>query len=420
LSGHPAPFMASGAEVGQVGGVERVIWLVLDGVGAGELPDAADYGDRGAHTLRHTAEAVGGLSLPNLERLGLGNVAPARGLKSRRDAEGAFGRMKEASPGKDSTTGHWELAGVILDRPFPVYPHGFPPEVVEEFERRIGRRVLGNRPASGTSIIEELGEEHLRTGRPILYTSADSVFQLAAHKEVIPLEELYRMCRVAREILQGEHAVSRVIARPFVGRPGSFRRVGAERLDLSLPPPRPTVLDLCQEAGLPVIGVGKVGDLFAGRGFLRSPHTSGNAETMSRLLEEVKSGGIGILMANLVDFDMLYGHRRDPEGFAAALREVDAFLPRLQEAMRTEDLLLVVSDHGCDPTFRGTDHTREYGILLAWNPALSGGTDLGTRGTFADAGKTVADLLGVDGSPLDGDSFAGRLRGKEGHSIPHR
>ncbi|MGQ9474798.1 MAG: phosphopentomutase [Actinomycetota bacterium] len=390
-------------------GIDRVVWVVLDGVGAGELPDAGDFGDRGANTLAHVMEAVGELSLPHLENLGLGNIVRARGLEVRRKIVGAYGRMREASPGKDSTTGHWELAGIILDRPFPLYPEGFPAEVVEEFERRIGRKVLGNRPASGTQIIEELGEEHLRTGRPILYTSADSVFQLAAHKEVISLEELYRMCRVARELLRGPHAVSRVIARPFVGQPGAFKRVGQERLDLSLPPPRPTVLDLCKESGLPVIGVGKVGDLFAGRGFLRSPHTSGNTETMSRLLEEVKAGGRGILMANLVDFDMLYGHRRDPQGFADALREVDAFLPRLEEAMHEGDLLLLVSDHGCDPTFRGTDHTREYGILLAWIPSLSEETDLGTRETFADVGKTVADLLGLDGSSLDGVSFAGRL-----------
>lgn len=384
----------------------RVIWIVLDGVGAGPLPDAGDFGDQGAHTLAHTAEAVGGLSLPRLEAMGMGNIAMIKGLRPRKDAEGAFGRMREASPGKDSTTGHWELAGLVMDKPFPLYPHGFPPEVVDRFEKSIGRKVLGNRPASGTQILEELGEEHMRTGRPILYTSADSVFQLAAHKEVIPLEELYRMCRVARDLLQGEHAVSRVIARPFVGRPGSFERVGAERLDLSLPPPRHTVLDLCREAGLPVVGVGKVGDLFAGRGFLRSPHTSGNAETMSRLLEEVRVGGEGILMANLVDFDMLYGHRRDPWGLAKALREVDDFLPRLREAMHARDVLLLVSDHGCDPTFRGTDHTREYGILLLWGKPVRGGVDLGTRETFADVGKSVADMLGLDGSSLDGVSFA--------------
>jgi len=390
--------------------VTRIIWVVLDGVGLGALPDAYLYGDQGADTLGHTAEAVGGLKLPNLESLGLGNLSRARGLRPRGDAAGAYARMKEVSPGKDSTTGHWELAGVILDRPFPVYPQGFPPELVEEFQRRIGREVLGNKPASGTEIIEELGEEHLRTGKPILYTSADSVFQLAAHKEVVPLEELYAMCRAAREMLRGEHAVSRVIARPFTGEPGRFVRVGSERLDLSLPPPRPTVLERCAAAGLPVIGVGKVGDLYAGRGFLRSPHTSGNAETMARLIEEVRAGGEGILMANLVDFDMVYGHRRDAPGFAGALEEVDGFLPRITGAMRKEDFLILVSDHGCDPTFRGTDHTREYALLLAWGGGMRGGLDLGTRESFADVGRSIADLLGIDGEGLDGKSFAAGLR----------
>ncbi|MBC7247725.1 MAG: phosphopentomutase [Actinobacteria bacterium] len=384
----------------------RVVWLVLDGVGAGALPDAADYGDEGADTLGHVAAATGGLSLPVLEAMGIGNLTSVRGVRGRRDTVGAYGRMMEASPGKDSTTGHWELAGVILQKPFPLYPRGFPSDLVERFEGLIGRKVLGNRAASGTKIIEELGEEHLRSGSPILYTSADSVFQLAAHKDVIPLEELYDMCRKAREMLQGEHAVCRVIARPFVGRPGSFRRIGAERLDLSLPPPRPTVLDMCSSAGLPVKGVGKVGDLYAGRGFISSPHTEGNAETMSRLLEEVRAGGEGILMANLVDFDMLYGHRRDARGFARALREVNDFLPRLLRSMGEGDVLVVVSDHGCDPTFHGSDHTREYGILLLSGGMVREGCDLGTRRTFADCGRTVADLLGLDAEGLDGESFA--------------
>ncbi len=390
--------------------INRVIWIVLDGVGAGALPDAALYGDEGTNTLAHTADAVGGLCLPHLATIGLGNIAEIKGVPPCGEAEGAYGSMREASPGKDSTTGHWELTGLVLDQPFPVYPEGFPDELVRRFEELIGRKVLGNRPASGTQIIEELGEEHLRTGKPILYTSADSVFQLAAHKAVIPLRELYQMCRAGRELLQGEHAVSRVIARPFVGRPGAFRRVASERLDLSLPPPRPTVLDLCREAGLPVVGVGKVGDLFAGRGFLRSPHTSGNGETMSRLLDEVRAGGEGILMANLVDFDMLYGHRRDPKGFAAALLEVDAFLPQLREAMLRGDVLLLVSDHGCDPTHRGTDHTREHAILFVLGDEIRKGVDLGVRHTLADAGKSVAELLGLDGSILDGTSFAGAVR----------
>lgn len=387
----------------------RVVWLVLDGAGAGALPDAADYGDEGANTLSHVAAAVGGLRLPMLEAMGLGNLTAMSGVRARRDTVGAYGKMEEASPGKDSTTGHWELAGVILEKPFPLYPQGFPTELVERFEKLIGRRVLGNKAASGTEIIEELGEEHLRSGNPILYTSADSVFQLAAHKEVVPLEELYDMCRKARRMLQGEHAVSRVIARPFVGGPGSFRRIGAERMDLSLPPPRPTVLDVCSEAGLPVKGVGKVGDLYAGRGFLSSPHTEGNTETMSRLLQEVRAGGEGILMANLVDFDMLYGHRRDAHGFARALQEVDDFLPLLFRAMKDGDVLLIVSDHGCDPTFRGSDHTREYGILLLAGSMVKKGCDLGTRRTFADCGSTVADLLGLRAAGLDGTSFAAEV-----------
>lgn len=387
-------------------GVERVIWIVLDGVGVGALPDAAAYGDAGANTLKHLAAAVGGLSLPNLERKGLGNLARMDGVPPRPDAEGCFGIMREASPGKDSTTGHWELAGVILERPFPVYPEGFPAALVREFEERVGRGVLGNKAASGTAIIEELGAEHLRTGKPILYTSADSVFQLAAHTAVIPVEELYRMCRSARELLVGEHAVGRVIARPFEGEPGAFRRIGARRLDLSLPPPRPTVLELCREAGLPVQGVGKVGDIYAGRGFDRSPHTASNAETMQRILEETRRKGRGIIMSNLVDFDMLWGHRRDTAGFAQGLREFDDFLPRLEQSMQEGDLCLLVSDHGCDPTHTGSDHTREHGLLMAFGARVMNGVDLGVRGTFADCGKSVADLLGVDGSSLDGTSFA--------------
>jgi len=383
----------------------RVIWIVLDGVGVGALPDAAEYGDTGANTLEHTAAAVGGLRLPNMERKGIANLVSLPGVLPSHEVDGAFGRMREVSPGKDSTSGHWELAGVILERPFPLFPHGFPPQLVASFERAIGRRVLYNKPASGTEIIAALGEEHMRTGKPILYTSADSVFQLAAHKEVIPLEELYAMCRTARGLLQGEHAVSRVIARPFTGDVGSFERVGAERLDLSLPPPRPTVLELCSAAGLPVRGVGKVGDIYAGKGFDSSPHTAGNDETMSLLLHEVRAGGEGILMSNLVDFDTLYGHRRDPEGFAAALEEFDSFLPRLEIAMGTGDICMIVSDHGCDPTRGGSDHTREYALLLLFGASIRRGVDLGTRTSFADCGKSVAGFLGLASSGLDGTSF---------------
>jgi phosphopentomutase len=375
----------------------------------GALPDAAAYGDAGAHTLAHTVEAVGGLSLPNLEAMGLGNLSPMEGMDRRADAAGAYGVLNELSPGKDSTSGHWELAGVVLHEPFPLFPRGFPRELVLRFEELIGRKVLGNKAASGTEIVAELGEEHMRTGRPILYTSADSVFQLAAHKDVIPLDDLYTMCREARELLRGEYAVNRVIARPFVGVHGSFERIAGERLDLSLPPPRPTVLELCREAGISVKGLGKVGDLYAGRGLDESMHTAGNGETMDLLLSETRGGGEGLLMANLVDFDMLYGHRRDPRGFARALREFDAFLPALQEAMGRGDICMVVSDHGCDPTYTGSDHTREYGVLLVFGKPVPEGKDLGVRGSFADCGKSMADLFGIDGSGLDGTSFAAEV-----------
>jgi phosphopentomutase len=386
--------------------IRRVIWIVLDGVGAGALPDAAAYGDAGTDTLAHTARVVGGLCLPHLESTGLGNLACIEGLAPRQDTAGAYGKLIELSPGKDSSSGHWELAGVVLREPFPAFPEGFPHDLVRRFEKRIGRKVMGNKAASGTEIIAELGEEHMRTGRPILYTSADSVFQLAAHKDAIPLQDLYAMCHEARELLQGEYAVNRVIARPFVGKPGAFMRIGGERLDLSLSPPHPTVLVLCREAGITVKGLGKVGDLYAGMGLSESIHTAGNEETMERLLAETTRAGEGVLMANLVDFDTLYGHRRDPQGFAHALREFDGFLPGLQGAMGPDDVCIIVSDHGCDPTHAGSDHTREYGILLVFGAKVARGRGLGIRRSFADCGKSVAELMGVDSADLDGKSFA--------------
>lgn len=383
----------------------RIIWIVLDGAGAGALPDAWKYGDEGSNTLGHTLEALPELELPNLRRLGLGRLAGLEGLLEDGPVDGGYATMSELSPGKDSTTGHWELAGIVLKQAFPVYPDGFPQELVEEFEMRIGRNVLGNKHASGTEIIEELGAEHIKTGAPILYTSADSVFQIAAHKDVVPLQELYRISAIAREMLQGKHGVSRVIARPFVGNPGSFERVGSERLDISLPPPRPTVLDLAASAGFRVTGVGKVGDIYAGRGFESSPHTSGNGETIRLILEEMQDPRPGIIMANLVDFDMLWGHRRDVRGFGEGLGEFDAFLPRLRSEMRADDVCLVVSDHGCDPTFHGTDHTREYAICLAFGEHIAGESDFGVRPSFADCGKTIGRLLGLDTSTLDGIPF---------------
>ncbi|MDR7394961.1 MAG: phosphopentomutase, partial [Armatimonadota bacterium] len=327
-------------------------------------------------------------------RLGLGNVVPVDGVPPAEAPAACFGRMAERSPGKDSTTGHWELMGVHLDRPFPTYPHGFPAEVMEAFERAIGTRTLGNRPASGTQIIEELGPEHLRTGYPIVYTSADSVFQIAAHEEVIPVDRLYEMCRIARGILQGPHAVSRVIARPFVGRPGAFVRTGRRR-DFSLEPPRPTVLDRLVEAGYPVWAVGKVADLFSGRGITRSLPSRDDVDGVLQAARALAELDRGLVFATLVDLDTKYGHRNDPAGYARNLEAIDGALPALLDALRPGDLFVLTADHGNDPTTPSTDHSREYVPLLAGGPQLRAGVDLGVRETFSDVGATVAEALGV-------------------------
>jgi len=374
--------------------LRRCVVVVLDGLGVGELPDADQYGDRGSATLQNTARAVGGLRLANLQRLGLGNVVPVDGVPPAEAPAACFGRMAERSPGKDSTTGHWELMGVHLDRPFPTYPHGFPAEVMEAFERAIGTRTLGNRPASGTQIIEELGPEHLRTGYPIVYTSADSVFQIAAHEEVIPVDRLYEMCRIARGILQGPHAVSRVIARPFVGRPGAFVRTGRRR-DFSLEPPRPTVLDRLVEAGYPVWAVGKVADLFSGRGITRSLPSRDDVDGVLQAARALAELDRGLVFATLVDLDTKYGHRNDPAGYARNLEAIDGALPALLDALRPGDLFVLTADHGNDPTTPSTDHSREYVPLLAGGPQLRAGVDLGVRETFSDVGATVAEALGV-------------------------
>ena len=373
---------------------DRAIIIVLDSCGIGALPDAARYGDEGASTLPHTAARLGGLRLPTLGHWGLGRILPIEGVAPDPAPQGAFGKMAEVSPGKDSTTGHWEIAGVQLGRPFPTYPHGFPPEIIESFEARIGRRVLGNRPASGTEIIAELGAEHLRTGWPIVYTSADSVFQIAAHKQRIPLEDLYRYCQIAREILTGPHAVARVIARPFVGEPGRFARTD-ERRDFALPPPEPTVLDTVHGRGLPVVGIGKIADLFAGRGVSDVIHTHNDMDGMAQTHRVMGTVRRGLIFTNLVDLDTLYGHRRNPAGYGADLEQIDVQLGLVGADLQPGDLLLITADHGNDPTFTGTDHTREYVPLLAAGPRLRGGVDLGVRRTFADAGATVAQALGV-------------------------
>ena len=374
--------------------IDRIIIIVLDSAGVGELPGAADYKDGGPDTLGNTARAVGGLSLPNLAALGLGNIEDIKGVPKARDCMGSYGKMAEASAGKDTTTGHWEMAGILTEVPFPTYPDGFPPEVTGPFTDAIGTGILGNKAASGTEIIKELGGEHLRTGRPIVYTSADSVFQVAAHKDVIPLERLYGICETARGLLTGRHGVGRVIARPFTGPPGGFVRT-VERRDFSLAPPGDTLLDIAKAHGLPVVGVGKIEDIFAGRGLTGSVHTEGNPDGMARTLDALGHVENGIIMVNLVDFDMLYGHRNDPEGYARALVEFDTWLPRLTGQMRPSDMLMITADHGCDPTTVSTDHSREYVPLLVYGPGLRPGVDLGVRDTFSDLGATVADALGL-------------------------
>lgn len=374
--------------------MKRVALVVLDSVGVGELPDACKYGDAGSNTLCNIARSVGGLRLPNLAGLGLGNIIPIAGVPPAEKPAASFGRMAELSPGKDTTTGHWELSGLILERPFPVYPDGFPPALIRAYEERIGRKVLGNKVASGTAIIEELGEQHMATGLPIVYTSADSVFQIAAHEEIIPLEELYRICRIARELLTGEHAVGRVIARPFTGGPGNFKRT-MNRHDFSLKPPGRTVLNLLQDNGIPVIAIGKIRDIFDGEGITDSISTKGNADGMEQIINMLDSVTGGLIFANLVDFDMLYGHRNNPRGYAEALEELDLRLPGLIKLLREEDVLIITADHGCDPTTSSTDHSREYVPLLVYGKTLRDGIDLGVRETFADVAATIADSFGL-------------------------
>jgi len=384
--------------------LRRAILVVLDGVGAGENPDSHAYGDDGASSLEHCALAVGGLALPNLGRVGLGNITPILGTAPTADASGSYGRMAETGAGKDSTTGHWEITGVVLKKPLPTYPHGFPPDLVAAFEQAIGRKVLGNKPASGTEIIKELGEEHIRTGYPILYTSADSVFQVAAHQDVIPLAELYHICVIARGMLTGENAVGRVIARPFIGEPGSFKRT-EHRRDFSLAPLGTTLLDLLQAGGKEVIGIGKIEDLFAGRGLTQRDHTETNKDGMAVTLRWLERDFTGLLFVNLVEFDMLWGHRRDSQGYAQALRDVDAWFGQVQQVMQLEDAIFFTADHGVDPTYRGSDHTREEVPLLAYGKPVSAGIDLGVRSTFADLGQTLAEAFGV-GPLAAGTSFA--------------
>ncbi len=390
-----------------IGVGRRVVLIVLDGVGIGELPDADEYGDRGSNSIANTARVNGGIHLPHMGLLGLGNIATITGVPPVPLPSGAFGKMAERSRGKDTMVGHWELAGVLSAQPQPVYPNGFPREIVEAFSAAIGRGILGNKPASGTVIIEELGGEGLRTGKPIVYTSGDSVFQVAAHIGVIPLEELYRWCEVARALLVKPHEVGRVIARPFRGVPGAFVRT-PDRRDWALQPPYPTLLDVVQATGQAVAGVGKIEDIFVQRGLTASNHTHTNMESVDATLAYLETVESGLIFANLIECDMIFGHRNDVAGYAGALEAFDRRVPELLAALRPDDVLMVTGDHGVDPTTPGTDHSREYVPLLVCGPQIKPGIDLGIRDTFADAGQTAAQLLGACPLPF-GTSFAGQI-----------
>lgn len=384
---------------------KKAILIVLDSVGCGNAPDARAYGDEGANTLRHIAETAHP-RLPNMEAMGLGNIQDT-GFRAAECPKGLYGRCMERSAGKDTTTGHWEIAGLSLETPFPTYPEGFPDDVIEAFEKAVGRGTLGNCTASGTEIIERLGEEHLRTGKLIVYTSADSVFQIAAHEELVPAPELWRICETARALLQGKHGVGRVIARPLVGKPGAFKRTGNRR-DFSLTPPSDTMLDVMSRAGLDVWGVGKIEDIFAHRGLTDSVHSAGNPACIETLLSMMQKDMNGLIFVNLVDFDSVYGHRRDAVGYAKGLEEFDAALPQIMSLMGEDDVLMLTADHGCDPTYRGTDHTREMVPLLCWGRGISPQA-LGTRGSYADIAATLLEYFGLENT-LGGESFAEMLK----------
>lgn len=374
--------------------INQVILLVLDSVGIGDAPDAKKYGDTGSNTLANTANAVGGLNLPNLEALGLGNLGDFSGIRKIDKADGAYGRLTEISAGKDTTTGHWELAGVSLSKPFPTFPDGFPKEFLSEFENRIKRNTLGNFPASGTAIIDQLGEVHIQTGAPIVYTSADSVFQIACHEEIIPIQELYKMCEIARELLTGDLRVSRVIARPFLGSPGNFART-ERRKDFSVKPPKDTLLDKVNQGGLLSAGVGKIEDIFANQGLNSSNHTTNNPDTIEAVIEYIRKRKSGLIFANLIDFDQLYGHRNDPNGYAKALEDFDYSLPGIINSLTSNDVIMITADHGNDPTTPSTDHSRERVPLLVYGDPIKSNHQIGTRESFADVAASISVMFGL-------------------------
>ncbi|MBN4062758.1 MAG: phosphopentomutase [Alkaliphilus sp.] len=388
--------------------INRVVLLVIDSVGIGYLPDAEKYGDYGANTLGNIALHTGGISLPNMRALGLGNIDEVKGVEPVADPTGAFGRANEFSSGKDTTTGHWEMTGLYVEEPFNTFPNGFSEEIIKEFEKRIGRKTLANYAASGTVIIEDLGEKHLETGYPIVYTSADSVFQIAAHEDIISIPELYKMCEIARELMMGENAVARIIARPFDGELGSFQRT-TNRKDYSLDPTSKTVLDLAKNEGLDVIGIGKIEDIFNSKGITSAIHTKSNMSGVDATIESLNKESKGIIFTNLVDFDAKYGHRRNPEGYKDALEEFDKRVPDILASLKDDDVLIITADHGNDPTFKGTDHTREYVPLLVYGKKIKNNVNLGTRKSFADIARTISEFLRISNTGV-GESFAALAR----------
>lgn len=389
--------------------MKRAIIIVMDSVGIGELPDADKYGDCGSDTIGNIASQISGFSLPNLESMGLGNIDNIKGIKKFENPIGCFGKMIEKSKGKDTTTGHWEMAGIILDKAFPVYPNGFPIEIIKKFEKAIGTKTLGNIVASGTEIIKQLGDKHVVTGYPIVYTSADSVFQIAVHEDIIAPDDLYEMCKIARNILKGEHAVGRVIARPFTGTSGNFTRTDKRR-DFSLKPLEKTVLDYAVKKGLDVKAVGKIEDIFAKQGITGAIHTHNNMDGVDRTIDYLKENFSGILFTNLVDFDMLYGHRNDALGYAKALIEFDMRIPDILKALKEDDLLIITADHGCDPTTPSTDHSREYIPLIVYGKKINNNVNLGVRSTFADIAATIAEFLDIK-ADIKGTSFYKMING---------
>ncbi len=387
--------------------INRAILIVLDSVGAGELPDAANYGDVGSNTLKNIYKNINNFSLHNLEKLGLLNIDGFEDIKKTDSYTGSIAKCNEQSKGKDTTTGHWEISGIILDNPFPTYPDGFPEDLIKEFENRAGRKTIGNYAASGTEIIKELGREHVETGSLIVYTSADSVFQIAAHEDVVPLDELYKICEIARELLHGEHGVGRVIARPFIGTEGNYTRTGNRR-DFSLIPPSDTLLDYVKNNNMEVFAIGKIEDIFVNKGITRSNHTHNNEEGIEATIEAIKEDFKGLIFTNLVDFDMIYGHRNNIEGYADALKYFDDKLPEIIESLRDDDVLIITADHGCDPTTESTDHSREYIPLIFYGKHIKKNNNLGILDSFADIGKTILELLKIENKTA-GNSAAGNI-----------